>query len=95
MAWSVPWMFTTICQIAPPRKVWGDWVTNCQISVSLSFQTARAFSRFCTTQLSDMENTSFSGQALFVGLAPLLSYQSAAGNEGQDLFCKGDDNAPR
>ena len=29
-----------------PRKVWGDWVTSCQISVSLSFQTARAFSRF-------------------------------------------------
>ena len=39
MAWSVLWMFTTICQIAPPRKIWGDWVTSCQISVSLSFQT--------------------------------------------------------
>ena len=34
-------------------KLLWDWVMSCQISDSFSFHVFRAFSKFCTTQLSD------------------------------------------
>ena len=61
MACSAPWMLQIIDQIEPPLNVCGDCVINCQISDSLSFHTSNAFSRFCTTQLSDIRYTSLRG----------------------------------
>lgn len=52
MACNAPWIPTITFQMVPPLKFSGDWVIIVQISASFSFQVFRAFSKFCTTQLS-------------------------------------------
>ena len=51
MPFRAPLMLTMICQMPPPRKLWGLVVRSVQISESLSFQVSRAEFRFWTTQL--------------------------------------------
>ena len=60
-----------------------------QISLSFSFQVFREFCRFWTTQLSDIDFTSF-GQT-HTGLPFVRGILT--GNEGQNLLGEGDDDA--
>ena len=54
-------------------KFSGDWVMSCHISANFSFQVFRAFSRFCTTQLSDTDYSLPSTNSLFLAFSNLLS----------------------
>ena len=47
-------MSSITLHIVPPLNCSGDWVINCHISSSFSFHVVREFSKFCTTQLSDI-----------------------------------------
>ena len=46
-------------QMEPPLNCSGLWVISCQISDRYLFQVSRAFCRFCTTQLSDIQRPPF------------------------------------
>ena len=50
MAFSAPLISSMTCQTPPPLKVAGSWVSNVQISVSLSFQVSNAEFRFSMIQ---------------------------------------------
>src|SRR5699024_1058890 len=88
------WIFTITDHIVPPLNCCGDWVINCQISANFSFHVLRAFSKFCTTQLSLKSIPPFGqnqGQAA-TGLPPNCHIESAR-DKGQNFFCECDDDA--
>ena len=77
---------------------------SCHISDSFSFQVFRAFSKFCTTQLSDIRPPPFLKSAYGASRkADLprklclvsLGYLVSACDKGQNLFRKGNDDAAR